>query len=259
MSQIIKYFLLILIGITLFSCASRKDIVYLQNSNIVPENLYERYAPKIQQEDLLTITISAADLKATAPFNLQNAFQMQAAASTDFAFKPTYLVDNNGEIDFPVIGKLKVEGLSRIQATEMLKSRLKEYIVNPGINITFANFKITVLGEVNKPGTYNLPQERVTIFEALGLAGDMTIKGKRNNVLVLREKNGEKHMERLNLLTDSVINSPYFYLAQNDVVYIEPNNSQVRNSRYGQDTNVWISISSLLITITALIVTNSKN
>lgn len=249
----------ILLIIVLGSCASRKNIVYLQDSNIIPENIYSKYAPKIQQEDLLTITVSAADLKATLPFNQQNSYQMQAAASSDFAFKPTYLVDNNGEIDFPVLGKIKVEGLSRIQATELLKSRLKEYIVNPGVNITFANFKITVLGEVNKPGTYNLSQERVTILEALGLAGDMTIKGVRNNVLLVREKNGDKEMHKLNLLTDSIINSPYFYLAQNDVIYVEPNTSQVRNSRFGQDTNVWISISSLLITITALIVTNSKN
>src|SRR5690606_17535426 len=117
-----------------------------------------------------------------------------------------------GEIDFPVIGQIKVQGLSRLEATELLKNKLSDYIVNPGVNITFANFKITVLGEVNRPGTFNLTQERVTIFEALGLAGDMTIKGIRNNVLVMREKNGEKELHRLNLLTDSVINSPYFYL-----------------------------------------------
>lgn len=254
-----KYIIITLLPLLFFSCASRKDMVYLQQSETIPEKIYAKYAPKIQQEDLLTITVSAADLKATLPFNLQNAYQMQSATSTDFAFKPTYLVDNNGEIDFPVIGSIKVQGLSRLEATELLKDKLSAYIVNPGVNITFANFKITVLGEVNRPGTFNLPQERVTIFEALGLAGDMTIKGVRSNVLVMREKNGEKELHRLNLLTDSVINSPYFYLAQNDVVYVEPNTSQVRNSRFGQDTNVWISISSLLITITALVVTNSKN
>lgn len=241
------------------SCGSRKDVVYLQSSNIIPENIYVKHAPKIQQEDLLTITVSASNLQATIPFNQQNPYQMQSANSTDFAFKPTYLVDHNGEIDFPILGKIKLEGLSRLEATQLLKTRLADYIINPGVNITFANFKITVLGEVNKPGTYNLSQERVTILEALGLAGDMTIKGVRNNVLLVREKNGEKEMHRLNLLSDSIVNSPYYYLAQNDVIYIEPNTSQVRNSRFGQDTNVWISISSLLITITAIIVTNIKN
>lgn len=254
-----RFLFFIIILVTFASCASRKDIVYLQNSNVIPENIYAKHAPKIQQEDLLTITVSAADLKATLPFNQQNQYQQQSATSTDFAFKPSYLVDNNGEIDFPVLGKLKLEGLTRLEATEFLKSKLSAYIVNPGVNITFGNFKITVLGEVNKPGTYNLSQERVTVLEGLGLAGDMTIKGVRNNVLLVREKNGEKQLHRLNLLTDSIINSPYYYLAQNDVIYVEPNNSQVRNSRFGQDTNVWISISSLLITITALIITNSKN
>jgi len=254
-----KIYLAFVLIIFLGSCASRKEIVYLQGSNVIPENIYAQYAPKIQQEDLLTILVSAEDLKATLPFNQQNQYQIQSATTNDLAFKPTYLVDHNGEIDFPVIGKLKFEGLSRLEATELLKSKLSQYIVNPGVNITFANFKVTVLGEVNKPNTYTLPQERVTVLEALGMAGDMTIKGVRDNVLLIREKNGVKEMHRLNLLTDSVINSPYYYLAQNDVIYVEPNNSQVRNSRFGQDTNVWISISSLLITITALIVTNIKN
>lgn len=242
----------------LSSCASRKEIVYLQESKFIPENNYEKYAPRIQKEDLLTITVSAADLKATEPFNQVNAFQMNAATTTDFAFKPTYLVDNNGEIDFPVLGKIKVGGLTRFEATNLLKSKLLTYIIEPGVNIAFTNFRITVLGEVNKPGTYNLPQEKVNIFEALGLAGDMTIKGLRSNVLIMRETNGDKKFERLNLLTDSVVNSPFFYLAQNDVVYVEPNNSQVRNSRFGQSTNVWISVTSLAITIITLVVTNSK-
>jgi len=250
------YYIVIVLLIT--SCASRKEIVYLQDSKFVPENNYEKYAPRIQKEDLLTITVSAADLKATIPFNQINGYQANAAASSDLSFKPTYLVDNNGDIDFPILGKVRLLGLSRLEATELLKNKLGKYIVNPGVNLTFANFRITVLGEVNKPGTYNLPQEKINIFEALGMAGDMTIKGVRSNVLVMRETSGDKKFERLNLLTDSVVNSPYFYLAQNDVVYVEPNNSQVRNSRFGQSTNVWISVTSLVITIITLVVTNSR-
>lgn len=253
-----KIYLALLVFLIFVSCASRKNIVYLQPSQLELENMQTKYAPKIQQEDLLTITVSAADVKATMPFNQQNVYQATAGTATDMAFKPTYLVDANGEIDFPVLGKVKLGGLSRLEATDLLRSRLKQYIVDPGVNISFANFKITVLGEVNKPGTYTLPQERVTVLEAMGLAGDMTIKGVRNNVLLIREKDGEKKMERLNLLSDSLLNSPYYYLAQNDVVYVEPNGSQVRNSSLGQNTNVWISITSLIITITALIVTNAN-
>lgn len=247
-----------LLFFVLASCASRKEIVYLQPSQVELENLYSKHAPKIQQEDLLTITVSSADIKATQPFNQQNAYQNTAGTATDFAMKPTYLVDANREIDFPVLGKVKVGGLTRLEATDLLRARLKQYIVDPGVNLTFANFKVTVLGEVRSPGSYTLKQERATVLEALGLAGDMTIKAQRNNVLLIREQNGQKQMQRLNLLTDSVLNSPYYYLAQNDVIYVEPNNSQVRNSRFGQDTNVWISITSLMITIITLVVTNSK-
>lgn len=253
-----KIYLALLILVIFASCVSRKSIVYLQPSQLELERKQNQYAPKIQQEDLLTIMVSAADVKVTQPFNQQNIYQATAGTATDIAFKPTYLVDANGEIDFPVLGKLKVGGLSRLEATELLRSKLKQYIVDPGVNLTFSNFKITVLGEVVKPGTYTLPQERVTVLEALGLAGDMTIKGVRSNVLLIREKDGEKKMERLNLLSDSILNSPYYYLAQNDVIYVEPNGSQVRNSNLGQNTNVWISVSSIIISILTLVVTSRR-
>ncbi|KGE14292.1 polysaccharide biosynthesis/export family protein [Sphingobacterium deserti] len=242
----------------LTSCASKKSIVYLQPTDVNAEKLYEQYAPKIQREDLITITISAADIKATMPFNQQNAYQINAAASQDLAFKPTYLVDDKGEIDFPVLGKVKLGGLTRLEATELLRGELLRYIVDPGVNLTFANFKITVLGEVNKPGSYTLPQERVTILEALGLAGDMTIRGVRTNVLLVRETNGVKKLERLDLTADSLLQSPYYYLAQNDVLYVEPNGAQVRSSSLGQNTNVLISVSSVVISILTLVVTNSR-
>lgn len=242
----------------LSSCASKKQIVYLQPTGVVSDEMYERFAPKIQREDLITITVSASDIKATMPFNQQNAYQMNAAAGQDFAFKPTYLVDDDGEIDFPVIGKVKIGGLTRLQATEFLRKELQKYIVGPGVNLTFANFKVTVLGEVNKPGSYTLPQERVTILEALGMAGDMTIKGVRSNVLLVRETNGIKRMERLDLTSDTVLNSPYYYLAQNDVLYVEPNGAQIRSSSLGQNTNVLISVSSVIISILTLVVTNIR-
>jgi len=254
-----KRFLYCIICIGLFSaCASRKNIVYLQPSDLDMEFLHQDFAPRIQTEDLLTITVSSADIKATLPFNQQNSFQANVASAQDFAFKPTYVVDANGEIDFPVLGKVKLIGLTRMEAAERMRSLVKQYIVDASVNLTFANFRITVLGEVRSPGTFKLPQERVTILEALGMAGDMTIKGVRSNVLLIREKDGKHEIQRLNLLTDSVLTSPYFYLAQNDVLYVEPNKTQVRSSKLGQDTNVIISVTSLFITIVTLIVTNAK-
>lgn len=235
------------------SCASRQQLVYLQEGGTIPKNIYEEFTPRIQHEDLITITVSAGDLNASMPFNQQNAYQLQAANANDLAFKPTYLVNKDGEIDFPVLGKIKVEGLTRLEAADFIRDKLKKYILDPGVNLTFANFKITVLGEVNNPGSYTLLQERVNILEALGLAGDMTIRGMRNNVLILRERNGERKIERLDLTKDEVLNSPYYYLAQNDIIYVEPNGAQIRSSSLGQNTNVLISISSLFITVVALI------
>jgi polysaccharide export outer membrane protein len=249
----------LIVSVALLSaCASRQEIAYLQPSDAEPEFTYEDLAPRIQNEDLLTITVSAADVSATIPFNQINPYQNNVASARDFAFKPTYMVDNKGEIDFPVLGKVKLGGLTRMEATEHLRSLLKQYIVDAGVNLTFANFKVTVLGEVRSPGTFTLMQERITVLEALGLAGDMTIKGTRGNVLLVREKNGKHETHRLNLLTDSLLSSPYFYLAQNDVLYVEPNRTQVRASRLGQDTNVIISVTSLFITIVTLIIANTK-
>lgn len=254
-----KKLLYCLIYIALLSgCASRKDIVYLQTSDMQIEHLRHDFAPRIQKDDLLTITVSAADINATIPFNQLNPYQANVATARDFAFKPTYTVDEKGEIDFPVLGKVRLGGLTRMEAAEHMRSLLKQYIVDGGVNLTFANFKVTVLGEVRNPGTFTLPQERVTVLEALGMAGDMTIKGVRNNVMLVREKEGKHEVQRLNLLTDSVLSSPYFYLAQNDVIYVEPNTTQVRSSKLGQDTNVIISVTSLFITIVTLIVANSK-
>lgn len=250
-----KLFYCIVCVALLGACASRKEVVYLQPSDAQVEHLYHDFAPRIQKEDLLTITVSSADIKATIPFNQQNQFQGgNVSNARDFAFKPTYVVDANGEIDFPVLGKVKLAGLTRMEATERMRSLLKQYIVDAGVNLTFANFRITVLGEVRSPGTFTLPQERVTVLEALGMAGDMTIKGVRSNVLLIREKDGKHETQRLNLLTDSVLTSPYFYMAQNDVLYVEPNKTQVRSSRLGQDTSVLISITSLFITIVTLVI-----
>lgn len=257
MNRLLQAAIVLSLIIALGSCASRRDIVYLQPTS--PQiDLSNYQSPRIQNDDLLTIVVSAADIKATIPFNQQSPYQVNAAGS-DLAFKPAYLVDENGEIDFPVIGRLRVHGMTRMEAAALIREKLDTYIVSPSVNVTFANFRVTVLGEVHRPGTYTLPQERITIFEALGLAGDINIKGLRKNILLLREKDGIKQTHRLDLTTDSVLNSPYYYLAQNDVIYVEPNASQIRDSRFGQNTNVLISVSSLFITVVTLVFTLSRN
>lgn len=248
----IKTIVLFLFLISLSGCASKKNVIYFQDEENTEEfeALYNKYTPKLQPDDLLVITISAMDVNSTLPFNLTTSYNELA---NNESRRITYLIDEEGYIDYPVLGKIKLGGLTRSEATEYLKSRLKEYIVDPGVNIYINNFRITVLGEVAKPGTFTLQNEKITILEALGLAGDLTINGQRKNILVVREIDGKKTFNRIDLTKKEVFNSPVFYLAQNDVVYVEPNFAQVQSSTYSRSTSVIISVTSLLITVISIL------
>lgn len=236
------------------SCGSRKDMVYLQNDSTQINTLYERYVPKIQVSDILTVVVTAADPKATAPFNpVSTMTTNNMSQSVDMALRPTYTVDGEGNITLPMLGKLKVLGLTRVQAIEKIRGELSKYIKDPGVNMNFNNFRISVLGEVAKPGSFILPSERVTVLEAISMAGDLTIRGLRHNVLLIREIDGTKTMHRLDLTKQNTLNSPYYYLAQNDVIYVEPNKSQINNSKLGANSNIIISIASLLITVISVL------
>lgn len=246
---------LCLIVLMLFgSCGSRKNMVYLQNDSTQITTLYEQYVPKIQPNDILTIVVTAADPKATAPFNpLSTMTTNNMTQSVDMALRPTYTVDNDGFVSLPMLGKVKIAGFTRTDAIEKIRSELSQYIKDPGVNINFNNFRISVIGEVSKPGSFILPTERATVLEALGMAGDLTIRGIRNNILLIREINGQKTMHRLDLTKQDILNSPYYYLAQNDVIYVEPNKAQINNSKLGANTNIIISIASLLITVISVL------
>ncbi len=166
-----------------------------------------------------------------------------------------YLVDRDGEIDFPVIGKLKIAGLSPEEVRALLRDKLSDYLKDPIINIRLMNYTVTVLGEVNNPGTYPVNGEQITVLEALGLAGDLTIKGMRKNVLIIRDFNGTKVYTRIDLTRKDVLDSPVYYLTQNDVVYVEPNNSAIASSSLDQRTSITISIISTLITTAVILIT----
>jgi len=236
------------------SCGSRKNMVYLQDDSTLINTLFEQYVPKIQPNDVLTIVVTAADPKVTAPFNpLSTMSSGNLTQQTDLALRPTYTVDNQGEITLPMLGKVHVGGLTRVEAIEKLRLELSQYIKDPGVNINFNNFRVSVLGEVAKPGSFIMPTERVTVLEALGMAGDLTIRGVRENVMLIREVDGKKTMHRLDLTQQNTLNSPYYYLAQNDVIYVEPNKAQINNSKLGANTNIIISIASLLITVISVL------
>ena len=243
---------LLVLGIIplIFSCASRKDVVYFQDASafetIVSDNTHTN---KFKVDDVVNIHISTLDPQASLPFNLFK-------GSNESGMRPQqvdYIIDKNGEIDFPVIGKIRLVGLSSEETKILLTEKLKDYLKDPIINIRIQNFTVTVLGEVNRPGTYPVNGEQITILEAIGLANDLTIKGKRNNVMVIRDFNGTKVYTRLDLTKKEALSSPVFYLTQNDVVYVEPNNSAIKTSTLDNRASIYLSVFSLLVTSTILI------
>ena len=247
-------FLGVILGLFLTSCASKEDVVYFQNAGSF-ETLVDRnsFTPKFKVDDLVSIHVSTLDKEASGPFNL-----FRGAQEGGFAAEQVdYLIDESGEIDFPVIGKVKIAGLSPEETRVILTSRLSEYIRDPIINIRLKNFTVTVLGEVRKPGTYPVNGERITILEALGLAGDLTLKGQRENVMVIRDFDGTKVYSRIDLTNKQALNSPVYYLTQNDVVYVEPNASAVSSSQLDARASIAISLLSLLITSSVILITRN--
>ncbi|WP_422797044.1 polysaccharide biosynthesis/export family protein [Sphingobacterium sp. HJSM2_6] len=237
----------------LFSCASRNELVYFQQDSVVLNTTNRQFTTKFQPGDILTISITADDLKVSSPYNQVNIYQAGTLQSNS-PFVPTYTIDQDGFIDFPQLGKIKLGGLTRLEAIDYIKKEVGKDIHNPGANITLRNFKISVLGEVVRPGTFTIDNDRVSILEALGLAGDMTINGVRKNVLVVREEDGQKNEYRIDLTKRESLNSPVYFLKQNDVIYVEPNGARIQSSKYTQNTSIFVSIAGLIITIVAVIV-----
>ncbi|MDD3078171.1 MAG: polysaccharide export protein [Paludibacter sp.] len=223
-------FLFLFLSILFSGCISQKEVAYFRglskdSTADINKNFKTIHEAVICNGDMLSITVTGIDPNAVAPFNLP--LVSYASPGSDKLYTaPTlqsYLVDVNGDIDFPVIGNIKVGGLKKSEAIILISQKLAPYLKNPIVTIQFMNYKITVLGEVTRPGQYTINNERVTILDALGLAGDMTIYGVRKNVLITRENNGKLEFERLNLNSNEIFKSPYYYLQQNDVVYVEPN------------------------------------
>ncbi|PXX28354.1 polysaccharide export outer membrane protein [Arenibacter sp. ARW7G5Y1] len=243
------------ISILMFSsCATKKEVVYFQNASgfetIVSDN---SNVNRFKVDDVVSINVSTLDPQASVPFNIFK-------GSQEGGMRPEqldYIIDKNGEIDFPVLGPIKLLGLSPSEAKLLLTERLKDYLKDPIINIRLKNFSVTVLGAVNRPGTYPVNGEQITILEALGLAGDLNIKGLRDNVMVIRDFNGTKVYTRIDLTAKEALNSPVYYLTQNDVVYVEPNKSLITASSLDNRATIAISIASVLITSSVLLLTRN--
>lgn len=253
-----SYVLLLLVSV---SCATNRNLAYFSDSRSSAgseQTITNRQEPLIQSGDLLSITVNS--LSPESNLLLNNGILLPTGntlSSTEATRKASegYLVDKNGAISFPVLGSVKLAGLTRDQAVAKITSLIVEKTVKaPTVNVSFLNFRITVLGEVARPASFVVPNEHITLLEALGLAGDMTAYGRREDVLVIREKDGVRHMARLDLTSQAVLASPYFYLQQNDVVYVEPDKARaLQASTRAVNLPLYISIASVVAIVVSTI------
>ncbi len=248
------------IAVILTACSTPKNVAYIQNSDYIDLSRSEMlYDAKIMPKDILTITVNTVNPEAAAPFNLivSNPLRGNSVSLAGTGSLQTYLVANDGTINFPVVGNLKVSGLTKTACEQMIHDRIMKYInatENPVVTVRMSNYKISVLGEVARPGMFTIGNEKVNILEALAQAGDLTIYGVRDKVKLIRENDkGRKEVHTLNLNDADIINSPYYYLQQNDVVYVEPNKVKAQNSSIGSVTTLWFSATSILISLTSLL------
>ena len=260
-----KAILLTLMGALAISCGTPEKIPYMVGAERVDEtylhNNAKIFEAKIMPKDVLQISVNTTIPEAAAPFNLGSSAGsgvMVQGGTVQGAELQTYIVDNEGYINYPVVGKLKVLGLTRVELQDYIKERIHpEYIKEvPVINVRFKNYKVSVLGEVARPGTFTLVNEQCTILDALAMAGDLTIYGKRDNVLIIRENSkGEKVFLRIDLQDPYIVaDHNRFYLQQNDVVYVEPNKTRSKAAAIGTAETLTISIVSTLISIATLVI-----
>ena len=272
-----KSITILMVAFTLASCQSYKTVPYLQSYESLTDKGYKEivinevnqqdtlYDARIQPKDLLSITVNTSDPQAAAPFNLtmQTSINVAQANSTYVTSQPTlqqYLVNNEGEIDFPVIGKLKIGGLTKTAAEKLVREQLRPYLKEtPIVTVRMSNYKISVIGEVNRPGTFTINNEKVNLFEALAMAGDMTVYGIRSNVKLIREdNNGQRNIISLNLNEQNILHSPYYYLQQNDILYVTPNKTKAKNASISNSTTIWFSVVGTLVSLASLIVTIAR-
>ncbi len=237
----------------LSSCASKKNTVYLQSKNNSVNSIAKYNNETIIANDILNISVSALDITSIAPFLKEKLM----SNNMDQNLIDGYQVDSDGEINLPLIGNVKVSELTTTQASETIQKLLSKLIIDPIVNIRLLNYKVTILGEVNQPGNFNIYDSKINIIQALGLAGDITIYGKKNKIKLTREINGNSVITHIDLTNTNFISSDFYYLRNNDVIYVEPSFAKIKNSGYiGQISNV-ATVFSLIVSI--IILSNNTN
>lgn len=248
-----KFLSLILLVLIFSSCVSRKNMVYFRNVDQLRESVERNRNDnlQIQADDELTIRVSAPEQDAAIPFNLTQSIASQMGMGGAVELE-TYLVSDNGTIEFPVIGTVEVNGLTTIQLAEKIKGLISEYVKDPLVNVRILNFQISVLGEVNRPGTFSIDDDHINLSKAIAMAGDLTIFGRRENILIMGEEEGVKTYAYLDLTDANVVNSPYYNLRQNDVIYVEPRASRRQSAGSTGVAATYLSLASVLASLVIL-------
>lgn len=247
------FYYILFLSICIISCKTPEDVVYFSKDQEIEKLTSEKKSYIYGIDDKISIRVSALDEETVKPFNLGISLNSEDAENT-VTNAPEYVVDKNGFINFPVIGKIKVIGLDRFRLQNIITEKLKEYVSDPLVIVMENNFRITILGEVNRPGSFLILDEKTTLLEALGMAGDLTIEGRRNNVTVIRKKDSTNTFYKVDLTKKDFFTSPVYYLNKNDVVYVEPNVKKIRSSKYSNTTfGVALSVVGVLLSAIAII------
>jgi len=250
-----KKYLVVLTAILLASCATRKNVVYFQDADetqLVPVQVINEH-PKIQVNDILNIKVHALNPESVLEFNMDARAGNMVPQNPSILRLSGYNVDEKGYINFPKIGKIYVEGLTVNEAEERIKQNLVKDVIHPNVKIMIINFKFTVHGEVRNPGTFEILDDNVTLPQALGMAGDLTINGRRNNVTIFRTENDQRVIKHIDLTTTDWMNTPFYFVKQNDYIYVEPNNPKVSTAGYVGNVGTLLSVVSILLTTAVLI------
>ncbi|MBQ8492662.1 MAG: polysaccharide biosynthesis/export family protein [Alistipes sp.] len=259
-----RYLKLLILGLVvmLSACDAQRRVLYLQDVEsgseiVLPDN----YVIRIKPLDQITIVVNSKNPELAMPFNTSTSYNSLNGVVTNTNANESSLqvftVDSKGYISMPVIGDVKISGLTREEAEAKIEKMIVdgEYIADPKVNVRFANLTVSIIGEVTKPGRYNINKDQLTIFEALALAGDMTIYGNREDVAIIREKDGKSIVMKLDLRSQDIFSSPYFYIEQNDVIIVSPNKFKAETAEINQNRSFWISLASTGISLATLLLT----
>lgn len=256
--QKLNFWLMIAFVLFVSSCASQKEITYLQGAyNGYTQQSDDSYEIKIRPDDMLGIMVNSKDSELAQMFNLPMVSYQVGERVVGQNRMLGYLVDNQGDINFPQLGKIKVGGMTRTELTDYITKQLIDmgYVNDPVVTVQYLNFKVSVMGEVNNPGTIDIESDRLTLFDALSAAGDLTIYGLRDRVKIIREVDGVKTVSVVDLRSAEILDSPFYYLQQNDVVYVEPNRAKAGQSEINSNRTIstYASIVSVILSALSLI------